>query len=61
MVAFGADTTTRRLIDPGHSVKHWSEYERGGHFPAMEVPDLLIGGIRQFFSSLRLSPFVKEE
>ena len=53
MAAFGADTTTRGLIDPGHSIKHWSEYDRGGHFPAMEVPDLLVGDIRAFFSTLR--------
>jgi epoxide hydrolase len=57
----GAGDIIRRLMDPEHQIKHWSEYDRGGHFPAMEVPDLLIGDIRAFFSKLRLSPFVKEE
>ena len=50
---FGADTIVRRLIDPEHTIEHWSEFERGGHFPAMEVPDLLIGDIRTFFRPLR--------
>lgn len=51
--AFGKDSLTRRLIDPGGDVEHWSEFERGGHFPAMEVPDLLVGDIRDFFRPLR--------
>ena len=50
---FGADTIARRLIDPEHKIEHWSEFEQGGHFPAMEVPDLLVGDIREFFSKLR--------
>jgi pimeloyl-ACP methyl ester carboxylesterase len=27
---------------------HWTEYDRGGHYPAMEEPDLLVGDIREF-------------
>lgn len=30
----------------------WSFYDKGCHFPAMEVPGLLIGDIRQFFSAV---------
>ena len=50
---FGADPITRRLIDPEHKIGHWSEFERGGHFPAMEVPDLLAGDLRAFFRDYR--------
>jgi pimeloyl-ACP methyl ester carboxylesterase len=50
---FGADSIARRLLDPEHKIEHWSEFERGGHFPAMEVPDLLTGDIRAFFRHLR--------
>ncbi len=50
---FGADPIARRLMDPEHKIEHWSEFERGGHFPAMEVPDLLAGDIRMFFRRLR--------
>ncbi len=30
------------------TIVHWSEYERGGHFPAMEEPDLFVGDVRAF-------------
>ena len=50
---FGANSIARRLMDPEHKITHWSEFERGGHFPAMEVPDLLTGDIRTFFRRLR--------
>ncbi|HEX2036125.1 MAG TPA: epoxide hydrolase [Chloroflexota bacterium] len=50
---FGADPVTRRLLDPEGKIEHWSEFERGGHFPAMEVPDLLTGDLRAFFRRFR--------
>jgi pimeloyl-ACP methyl ester carboxylesterase len=50
---FGADSIVRRLLDPEYKIKHWSEFERGGHFPAMEAPDLLTGDVRKFFRALR--------
>ncbi|MGA2677385.1 MAG: hypothetical protein ACLQG5_12725 [Methanobacterium sp.] len=43
----------RRILDPEQKIQHWSEYEHGRYFPAMEVPELLIGDIRAFFSELR--------
>ena len=51
--AFAADPIMRPLLDPGHTSAHWSEFERGGHFAAMETPDLLVGDIRAFFRTLR--------
>jgi hypothetical protein len=33
----------------GDGLLAWSEFDRGGYLPAMEVPDLLVAGIRQFF------------
>jgi pimeloyl-ACP methyl ester carboxylesterase len=32
---------------------HWTEFDRGGHFPAMEVPDLLAEDLRRFLSQLQ--------
>jgi pimeloyl-ACP methyl ester carboxylesterase len=31
----------------------WSEFDRGGHFFAMEAPDLFVGDVRAFFAGLR--------
>jgi len=39
----------RRFAEATNNVTHWREYDRGGHFAAMEVPDLLTGDIRKFF------------
>jgi epoxide hydrolase len=50
---FGADPIARLLMDPENRVEHWSEFERGGHFPAMEVPNLLTDDIRTFFRRFR--------
>jgi epoxide hydrolase len=47
------DGLLRRLLDPGGNVQHWSEFDRGGHFPAMEVPELLVDDIRLFFRTFR--------
>ena len=43
----------RRFAELSNPIVHWSEFDRGGHFAAMEVPDLLIGDIRDFFRPLR--------
>jgi pimeloyl-ACP methyl ester carboxylesterase len=50
---FGADGIVRKLMDPERKIEHWSEFERGGHFPAMEAPDLLVADLRKFFRALR--------
>ncbi len=53
MAVFNRDPILRRLLDPDQTIAHWSEFEQGGHFPAMETPDLLVGDIRAFFRGLR--------
>ena len=43
----------RRVLDPQQQVGHWSEFDRGGHFAAMEAPDLLAADLQSFFGGLR--------
>jgi microsomal epoxide hydrolase len=43
----------RRLAEQSNNIVHWSEFDRGGHFAAMEEPDLLVGDVRSFFRALR--------
>jgi epoxide hydrolase len=50
---FGADALVRRRIDPAHKIEHWSEFDRGRHFPSMEAPQLLVEDLREFFRPLR--------
>jgi pimeloyl-ACP methyl ester carboxylesterase len=53
VAVFPTDTSVRRLIERENTVTHWSEFDRGGHFAAMEAPDLLIEDVRTFFTTLR--------
>jgi pimeloyl-ACP methyl ester carboxylesterase len=53
MAVFAADDLLRYVLNPDGQIEHWSEFSEGGHFPAMEVPDLLVGDIRAFFRPLR--------
>jgi pimeloyl-ACP methyl ester carboxylesterase len=32
------------------NIVHWSRFERGGHYAALEVPELVVGDIRTFFA-----------
>jgi pimeloyl-ACP methyl ester carboxylesterase len=53
LAAFNSHPIIRRLMDPNKTMAHWSDFERGGHFPAMEEPELLVGDIRKFFRGRR--------
>ncbi|WP_409461765.1 epoxide hydrolase family protein [Amycolatopsis sp. GA6-003] len=41
----------RHLAERTDRIVRWTEFPRGGHFPALEEPDLLIGDLRAFFSA----------
>jgi epoxide hydrolase len=43
----------RRFAELSNNIVHWFEFDRGGHFAAMEQPDLLVGDVRDFFRQLR--------
>jgi microsomal epoxide hydrolase len=44
----------RRLADRAFpTITRWTEFDRGGHFAAMEEPDLLVADVRAFGRSLK--------
>jgi pimeloyl-ACP methyl ester carboxylesterase len=49
---FSADETVRKLV-PASDDAHWSEFERGLHFPAMEAPGRLAADLHAFFGPLQ--------
>jgi pimeloyl-ACP methyl ester carboxylesterase len=49
VAVFPQDVAIRRLAEKTETVASWSEFDRGGHFAAMEAPDLLVGDVREFF------------
>ncbi|MGD0700368.1 MAG: epoxide hydrolase family protein [Trebonia sp.] len=53
VAVFPMDITIRSIAESQHNIVHWSEFDRGGHFAAMEAPCLLVADIREFFRPLR--------
>ncbi|MDR6224360.1 epoxide hydrolase family protein [Desmospora profundinema] len=43
----------RRFAERQYDIVHWTEFELGGHFAAMETPDLLTGDIQTYFRRFR--------
>ena len=39
----------RKFIERGFNIQQWTDFPDGGHFPAMEKPELLAEDIRNFF------------
>jgi pimeloyl-ACP methyl ester carboxylesterase len=47
-----ADFAIRSFAEKAHNITRWTEFDSGGHFPALEVPDRLSDDIRTFFGSI---------
>ncbi|MFI1016732.1 epoxide hydrolase family protein [Streptomyces sp. NPDC020965] len=43
----------RHIAEETNTIVRWTEFDRGGHFPAMEEPEALVGDVRAFFRTLR--------
>jgi pimeloyl-ACP methyl ester carboxylesterase len=46
-------TPPRRWVEARYNLTRWTEMPRGGHFAALEQPELLVDDIRAFFRDLR--------
>lgn len=53
VAVFPPDVAIRRFAEKAHTITHWTEFDSGGHFAALEAPDLLAGDVREFFRSVR--------
>ena len=53
VAAFAQDVAIRRYAEQNNNIVRWSDFDTGGHFAAMETPDLLVNDVRQFFAELR--------
>jgi len=52
VAVFAEDAAIRRYGEHMYNIVHWSEFNRGGHFPALEAPDLLVDDVRAFFAKV---------
>jgi pimeloyl-ACP methyl ester carboxylesterase len=46
------DVAIRRLAERDHNIVRWTEFDKGGHFAALENPEFLIDDVREFFRPL---------
>jgi len=53
VAVFAQDVSIRRYADEANTIVHWTELDRGGHFAALEAPDLLVEDVRAFFAKIR--------
>ncbi|MEV0581832.1 epoxide hydrolase family protein [Nonomuraea sp. NPDC050310] len=48
---FAEDVAIRRYAEEVNNIVRWSEFDRGGHFAALEAPDLFVEDVRAFFTA----------
>jgi epoxide hydrolase len=53
VAVFPGDGTSRGIAERQHNLVRWTEFDRGGHFAALQAPDLLVDDIRAFARDLR--------
>ncbi|MEI5582527.1 MULTISPECIES: epoxide hydrolase family protein [unclassified Agromyces] len=55
VAVFADDFQTIRVFAErdNSDIVHWSRFEQGGHYAALEVPEAVAGDIRAFFATLR--------
>ena len=45
--------TPRSWAEHRYNITHWTDQPHGGHFAAMQVPDLFVADVREFFRTVR--------
>jgi epoxide hydrolase len=43
----------RAWAEQVYNIQHWTEFDRGGHFAALEEPELFVADVRGFFRGVR--------
>ncbi|GEK81551.1 epoxide hydrolase family protein [Agrococcus baldri] len=52
-IQFAHDVGIRAKAEQEHTIVRWTDVDRGGHFGAMEEPELVVDDLRAFVRSLR--------
>ncbi|MFB2583097.1 epoxide hydrolase family protein [Herbiconiux sp. P15] len=53
-IQFAHDIGIRQVAERANTIVRWTDVEdRGGHFAALEEPEMLVADLREFFRSLR--------
>lgn len=53
VAVFGFDEVPiRKYGEQGNTITRWTEFDEGGHYAVLEVPELWLGDVRTFFGEL---------
>lgn len=50
---FADDIAIRRFAEEANNIVRWRNFDTGGHFAAMEAPELFVADVTEFFATLR--------
>jgi pimeloyl-ACP methyl ester carboxylesterase len=53
VMVFAHDVAIRRYAETENTVTRWTDVDHGGHFAALEEPEMLTADVRAFFRDLR--------
>ncbi len=53
VLALAHDVPIRKYVEQENTVTRWTDFNHGGHFAALEEPELLVNDVREFFAGLR--------
>jgi pimeloyl-ACP methyl ester carboxylesterase len=53
VIVFAHDIGIRRYAERQATIVRWTDVDRGGHFAALEEPELLVTDVREFFRGIR--------
>jgi pimeloyl-ACP methyl ester carboxylesterase len=52
-IIFAHDVCIRRYAEQENTIVRWTDVDQGGHFAALEEPELLLTDVREFFRRVR--------
>jgi epoxide hydrolase len=52
VAVFAEDMAVRRYGERFYNIVRWTDFDSGGHFAALETPDLLVRDVREFFGTV---------
>ncbi|MGC4940832.1 epoxide hydrolase family protein [Kribbella sp. DT2] len=52
-IVFAHDVGIRRYAEQENTITRWTDVDHGGHFAALEEPELLLSDVRAFFRTVR--------
>ncbi|MCO1659431.1 epoxide hydrolase family protein [Pseudonocardia humida] len=53
VIVFAHDVGIRRYAELDNTIVRWTDVDHGGHFAALEEPELLLADVREFFRGYR--------